>query len=333
MAVGSRNGHVVVAIEPDSLESETLWHIDHIDDLSHAWGTDAEHLIVAHFSGVARRDENGWTSLSAQTLDAPPWGGIAMLSLDEGWLVAEYSLHSPPVQSPIWRIGPDSIEPVPLEVGEQQELNLRDVVAISPTEAWAGGSLVDLSGIEPVTSTAMWRYDGQSWAASPLFGTPSPTSPIIEMAGDASIGVFAALSSREMLQWKDATWQQLATPWGPGAQAYFGLQLAIVSDELWVLVPHEDEPDEIHRYIDEAWSQIAIPTPEVRALQSAADGQAWLLGDHPGNPQSVFRWTGAWVGDEVPDEASALRFGVVPGALILSDARGTWYRQHAYCGD
>jgi hypothetical protein len=333
IAVGSRNGHVVVAIEPDSLEYETLWHIDHIDNAAQVWGTDAEHLIVAHHRGVARRDENGWTSLSAQTLAAPPWGGLAALSLDEGWLVAEYSLHSPPVQSPIWRIGPDSIEPVPLEVGEQQELHLRDVVAISPAEAWAGGFLENLSG-EPEISTAMWRYDGQKWAASPLIGTPSPTSAIMDLAGDANIGVFAMLGSREMLQWKDATWQQLPTPWAPGPLwNYPSPELAIVSDELWVLMPNDDETHDIYRYIDEEWSQMPGPIPEVRALGSAADGQAWLLGTDTAGPQSVFRWTEMWVEDEVPDPAGASRFGVVPGALIMSNGRGIWYRQHAYCGD
>jgi hypothetical protein len=329
MAVGDQNGHVVVAIQPDSLESETLWHIDHIGGVVQAWGTDAEHMIVAHHDGVARRDESGWSSLSEQTLDAPAWGGLAMLSLDEGWLVAEYETDGSPVQSPIWRVGPDSVEPVPLEVGEQQALRLRDVVALSPTEAWAGGSLVDINNVEP-PSTAMWRYDGQKWAASPLIGAPSPTSAIMDLAGDANIGLFAALSSGEMLQLQDAAWQQLPAPaWGPWQYPF--PELAIVSDELWVLVPRDDEPYEIHRYIDEQWSQLPVPLAEVRSLRSAADGQAWLLGDHIGDPQSVFRWTGSWVADELPEGAGGLDFGVVPGALILS-GDGTWYRQHAYCG-
>lgn len=164
------------------------------------------------------------------------------------------------------------------------------VAAVSPTNAWAVGSIGSRSSLRPVVQ----HWDGTRWSE---VATPAPPGAA-ELAAVAAVsptdiwavGEVRKTSDRQatfVLHWDGTTWRRVATPSPPGQDAGLTGVSAVSSDDVWAVgstrSASADHTFALH-WDGTSWTRVHTADPagaeasEFSAVSGASTDDVWAVG-------------------------------------------------------
>ena len=158
---------------------------------------------------------------------------------------------------------------------------LRDVAALSPTDAWAVGFGTNYQAL-------VEHWDGTSWSIVPVTGVPSD-SPLYGVQAFADDDVWAVGSTGDrglIVHWDGASWSPVPFPTPAGATYTFLQKVAgVAPDDVWATGASEGTTDQLLflHWNGSAWSMVSAPTPGeyrfVRGMTALSSTDVWVVGD------------------------------------------------------
>ncbi|MGC1371460.1 MAG: hypothetical protein WA824_04915 [Candidatus Sulfotelmatobacter sp.] len=298
---------------------------------------------VIHFDGQQ------WTGFSAPDMSGNGsnlLNGVADLSPGDVWAVGYINFGVPyTYQAPIiehfeggeWTIFPSPQFPKP------DEASLAAIVAISPTNIWAGGDLF----ADPYSIPLIEHFNGTSWTQ---VEAPDSDCGVLGMSAEASDDVWAVGATLGgggtcTLHYDGSAWQYLPSP-NPG----FGFNFlqgvaALAPNNVWAAGWYTEQPDSdrpeltlIEHWDGTNWQ--IVPSPNVgmkgqvsnrlNGIVAVSAGDLWAFGQSSVIATSVGRnlalhWNGArWQIVSTPDvKLKNLLNDDLLGGLVIPDG-GLW---------
>jgi len=234
-----------------------------------------------------------------------------------------------------------TVTPAPVPPAGGSELSA--VTAISPTDIWAVGSLVETTGTTPTWHPLAEHYDGVSWSPVVL-PTPKETeqSGLVAVSGSSATDVWAvgSVGDRSLVEHYDGTsWKVV-----PGLRTA-GSELAGVAavspSDVWAVGATVTKTGKtrtlIERWDGSAWRSVPSPNPsgpkdELSAISAWSARNIYAVGDYRfrGHTRALtLHWNGTrWRNRWSPSAAarqSALRGLTVTGrsdAWAVGSSRG-----------
>ncbi len=255
---------------------------------SDVWAVGAS---VIHFDGTE------WAGFSVPDMSGTGTSlldGVADLSPDNVWAVGYIDFQvvdSYPAgiiehfDGTSWTVFPSPQFPPP------DQAFLRSIVAISPTNIWAGGSLF----ADPDFLPLLEHFDGTSWRQ---VKPPVTDCGIWSMSADAPDDVWAAGGTLGggtcTLHYDGSTWKSIPSPnGGPGYNTLFGV-VALAPNNVWAAGWYSERRNEeipaltlIEHWDGTSWRIVTSPnvgplgkvSNQLRGMVAVSANDLWAFGD------------------------------------------------------
>jgi hypothetical protein len=244
--------------------------------------------------------------------------------------VVQQAVPAPPLQGtptppPCYSLW--NLVPSPNAGNDNNEL--RGVVALSATNAWAVGSFVTRYSVtNTVRSTLITHWTGSAWTQVP---SPSPGSAANNLYAVAAVNandIWAVGNSDDgfsrpslIVHWDGSAWTQVPSPNAANSNILYGVT-ALAANDVWA-VGTSSSPYQafILHWNGSAWTQVPGVNPGsiniLYGVTAVAANDIWAVGDYvtgSGLLQSLIEhWNGSawtWVPSPNPGTASNLLAGV-----------------------
>ena len=266
-------------------------------------------------SAALGRSCANWRVVPAPTDREEGIAGIDGVSASDFWAVVD-SFEAPHPQKILhWHGGLWTQPPI---VGKRGDL--KGVVAIAPTDAWAVGTDSEYIG------TQSFHWDGTVWTQVPV---PSP-----EGGYDILYGVSASSSSDVwavgvtgysrglIVHWDGKAWSAVPNPVHQSGEEFRGV-LALSPTDAWAVGGRdigETEKPLIEHWDGSSWTELPIPQPEhggvLFAVDAAGPDHVWAVGLDNGFGTLIYRWDGtSWT---MPDRAPFANRGELRSVSVLA---------------
>lgn len=232
-----------------------------------------------------------------------------------------------------WSMEPTAVSPDPASLG----MLLRDVVAVSPSNAWAVGALLHVAGDGLPAGALIEHWDGTQWSIVPnpaqeqedsdLWGlsvrSPNDIWAVGSQGSAAGVAPFAE-------HWDGTAWHVVPAPATGAQQSFFIHVSADAPDDAWAVGSQTAPSGSYEPYVPvvehwdgTGWHIVTLPSTEgaeewwMAGVHATSSSDVWVSSPGFSDGSYFLHWDGkAW--SNVP----------VPGPHM----RGVYYRYTALAG-
>lgn len=254
---------------------------------SDVWAVGASTI---HFDGQQ------WTAFSAPDISGSGTNaltGVADLSPDNVWAVGyinEYTVGQNPsaivehFNGTLWQMFPSPQFP------SSDQVFLRSITAVSPTDIWAGGSDFE----DPYEFPLLEHFDGTAWTQYP---PPASECALFGISADASNDVWAAGATLGggtcILHYDGSTWEGVSSPFVCCGDNYLNGIMALAPDNVWaagwyIQSASDDRPTFtlIEHWDGSSWQVVSSPNigpdtdynNQLRGITAVSANDVWAFG-------------------------------------------------------